>query len=314
MKISIEKAVSLISSEDNFVILSHKSPDGDTLGSATALYYMLIGMGKKAIIRCNDPFPSKYDYLFEGYTEQENDEHFIISVDIADEVLFGSKLESYLGRVDLSIDHHKSSRLFAKYNLLDEHAGATCQLLYFLLKEFPQPIGKRVADCLYTGIITDTGCFRYPNTSRQTHLVAADLLDAGANAVGITKTMFESKTKGRIFVEKHVLNSMEFFYDQRVVVIDLPLDLVEQSGADEGELDGISAIPKTIIGVDVAVTFREKAKNLYKISLRTTEKVDGSVVCAEFGGGGHARAAGCTITGDYQTAKTQILQILKKYL
>lgn len=316
MKINLKKAVELISTAENIVILSHKSPDGDTLGSASALYYTLISMGKKAVMKCSDTIPSKYNYMFSEYDTSINldSEDFIISVDIADEALFGDKLKEYSGKVDLSIDHHKSSKLFAKFTLLDEYASATCQIMFNVIVKLKEEMSVQVANCLYTGIITDTGCFRYPNTSIETHLVAAKLLDYGADAVGITKIMFESKTLGRVFVEKYVLNSMEFYYDNTVAVIDMPLDIVAQSGADEGELDGIAAIPKTIIGVDVAITLRQKEKNVYKISLRTTDRVDGSLVCEKFGGGGHARAAGCTINADYETAKSMILQEVARYL
>ncbi len=310
---SANDAALLLQGWDDIVILSHRSPDGDTVGSATALYYALTQLGKRVSLCCSDPIPQKYNYMYSNYIANATEEGYIVAVDIADEKLFGDNLSRYVGKVDLCVDHHRSSNYYAKYNFVDNTAPATCQLIYDIVVALSCNITPPIANSLYTGIVTDTGCFRYPSTTAKTHMVAAHLIECGAEYSKINREMFESKSKGRIFVERYILNTMEFLSGNRIAVIDIPLSIVNESGAGEGELDGLSAIPKTIVGVDVAITINERGDNEYKISLRTNT-VDASAVCREFSGGGHARAAGCTIFGEFDEVKAKIIAAVQAKL
>ncbi|MFT3950504.1 MAG: DHH family phosphoesterase [Oscillospiraceae bacterium] len=192
----------LLEQNDCFTILTHKGPDGDTLGSAFALCAVLRGMGKRANVVNNDPFPARYDPLYEGYTVEEFDERFVIAVDIADLQLLGSRMTKYAepGAIDLCIDHHISNTGFAKQTYVDARASAAALILFELFRFMGRELTKRVATCLYTGIATDTGCFKYENTTPAAHIACAALMECGIDFAGINRRMFDVKSKGRVLL------------------------------------------------------------------------------------------------------------------
>lgn len=307
MLISIDQTVKLLTEHDNILILMHASPDGDTIGAGHSLYYALKKMGKKVIAKCSDVIPERYSYMTKLNENEEFEPDYIVAVDTADPRLLGSYEES--GRkANLSIDHHKSNLMYADNTYLDSEASSTCEIMYDVLLKLGSEITPIIADCIYTGIITDCGCFKYPNTGVNTHICAAKLMQAGANYVEINRVMFDLKTKPRVLVEQAVLNDMKFFLDDRAAVITIESDLLNATGATEDELDGIASIPRMIEGVEIGIMLRQKGPGVFKISVRTTKYVDASKLCNKFDGGGHARAAGCTINGE----KDEIIAMLIK--
>lgn len=314
MLITAKQAADELLLQDDILIISHMSPDGDTLGAAFALYNGLTSLGKRAKIRCSDELPERFSYLYEGYQDSEFAERYIVCVDVAAIQLFGKKLDCYASKVDLCIDHHPSNELYAKKTYLASHAAAACELIYEVLILLDIKITKQIADCLYTGIATDSGCFKYSNTTANTHVVAAHLFDCGAEYEEINRFLFDTKSKSRIRVEQHVLNTMEFFYEDRVALIAITRQTVEETAADESELDGVSALPRMIEGVIIGITIREKTPDSHKVSIRTNKEVDASEICQIFGGGGHKRAAGCLINENYETTKKLLIEAVKKYL
>ena len=195
MKINVEKCAGLLKKEDCFTILCHAHPDGDTLGSGYALLRALQKMGKKAKLICDDPIPTKYEYLYNDIEVQEFDEKYIIAVDVATENLLGGLQNTYGGKVDLCIDHHGTNTNYAKYLLLNADAAANCEIILKVIKALGVDIDKNMADCLYTGITTDTGCFKYSSATSNTYRSAAELIDFGADNGYINRVMFETKTK-----------------------------------------------------------------------------------------------------------------------
>ena len=185
---NLEDAAHFLRGADKILILSHRSPDGDTLGCASALSHALIALGKSVMFRCADPVPPKFTYLFEGIEYGEFEPEHIVTVDVADKTLLGS-LEPYGDKTDFAIDHHASCRPFAKETWVEGTAGAACELIARLIPALGAEITPKIADCLYTGISTDTGCFRYPNASANTYRIAANLLEHGANAAEINRLM-----------------------------------------------------------------------------------------------------------------------------
>lgn len=314
MTISIESVVNLLKSHDNIILLTHQNPDGDTIGSAYALFFALKQIGKKAKVLCSDKIPSKYHYFTKHAVFDNFDSGYIVSVDIADTGLFGEQLMKYKGSVNVCIDHHPSNSMYAEKTFLVADAAATCEIIYDVIRALGAEITPLIADCIYTGITTDTGCFRYSNVTAKTHQTAANLIADGANSAEINRIMFETKSKSRILLEQMALNSIEYFYNERCAVISVTTQMIAESGADESDLDGISPIPRQIEGVEVGVTIRQKGENLYKISLRTSETIDASEICREHSGGGHKRAAGCTVHGTLEYTKQTILDSVKKYL
>lgn len=291
MKIDYKKAKKQLLSNDDIMIFCHRNPDGDTLGSGYGLCYALRSLGKKAKVVCFDKLPSKFEYLRDF--DEEFTPKFFVSVDIASEGLFGEMP----AKINLAIDHHPSNTLFAENTLLEPEAAATCEVIYKLIKELKVKITPQIATCLYTGIATDTGCFKFSNVTPETHFIAGELIKCGADFKKVNKEIFETKTMGLVSLEAEVLNNLKFFCDNKVALIAVTLQMLEKSGVMETELDGITGIPRQIEGVLVGVTVKQRTENEYKISVRSSESLDASEFCKRFGGGGHARAGGCSIFG-----------------
>lgn len=313
--IDLERAVSLLRGAQDIEILSHHFPDGDTLGCAAALCRALQLMGKRARCTCADPVSEKYDFLFDEIERQEFPAKFVVSVDVADIKLLGPVLAAkHAGRIDLCIDHHGSHQDFAENSYVDSTAAAACEIIYEVICRLGVVPDQAIAQAVYTGITTDTGCFRYSNTTARTHEIAAQVIRTGIDAGDINRRMFETKTRARLEMERSVLDSIAFYFDARCAVMCISRAMIEASGADEGDLDGLSAIPRQIEGVLVGVTMRERKIGGYKVSLRTQPQVNAAKICAEFGGGGHVAAAGCTIEEDFESAREKLLAAIGKVL
>ena len=314
MEINVQSCCEILRDMDDIVILSHRNPDGDTLGSAFALHYILNQLGKRSRVECHDGFPKQYSYLLLDYKPEDFEPKAVVAVDIADEQLFGEKLEKYRGKVDLCIDHHGSNKHYAKNWLVRDTAAACCEVIEDICYGFEEvELTKIIADCIYTGVSTDTGCFRYSNTTGHTHAVAGRMFKAGCDFVMINRAMFEVKSFSRIAIEREVLNTLELYFDNRCAVVCITKDMLSRTGAEESELEGVAAMPREVEGVLVGITLRQR-DNGYKISVRSGEEVDASVLCGNFGGGGHKCAAGCFIEGDLETAKKAMLEVIEKAL
>ncbi len=310
MEINVQQCCEILREMDDIVILSHRNPDGDTLGSAFALHYILKQLGKRSRVECHDGFPKQYSYLLPDYKPEDFEPKAVVAVDIADEQLFGENLEKYRGKVDLCIDHHGSNKHYAKNWLVRDTAAACCEVIEDICYGFEEvELTKIIADCIYTGVSTDTGCFRYSNTTGHTHAVAGRMFKAGCDFVMINRAMFEVKSFSRIAIEREVLNTLELYFDNRCAVVCITKDMLSSTGAEESELEGVAAMPREIEGVLVGITLRQR-DNGYKISVRSGEEVDASVLCGKLGGGGHRCAAGCFVEGDIDTAKKAVLKIV----
>lgn len=300
-----KQAGEMIFSRDKILILCHQNPDGDTLGSGFALLYALWDAGKAARLECSDPIPKSFAFLTPEKMPQFEPE-FIVAVDIADLQLFGKGLEAYRDRVDLCIDHHPSNTHYAGDTCLDAGAGAAAEVMLQVLRDAGRPVTAQIAGCIYTGLSTDTGCFRYSNVSPRTLRMAADMLEAGARAAEINRLMFETKSRSRVAIERDVLGTVRYYFEGRCALVCITKAMLEAAGADESELDGVSALPRQIEGVEVGITLREKDGG-FKASLRTSECVDASLLCKGLGGGGHARAAGCFLQGTLEECIDRIV-------
>lgn len=301
-------------SHDNYQILTHKSPDGDTLGSAFALCAALRGMGKKANVINNENLPVRYNFLYEDYYVQDFETETVVAVDIADEKLFGSRLAKYEGKVDVCIDHHISNTKYAKETVLDAEASAAALILYEFFRSQGIAISALQAKCLYTGIATDTGCFKFENTTPKAHMAAADLMRYDFNFSRINRKMFDVKSKERLKVEEMMISEMEYYFDDRCSIICLTTELMKESGVEPAEFDGLASIPLSVDGVIIGITIKQRHENVYKLSVRTTDKMDASDFCRGFGGGGHIRAAGCEIAGTLEEVKDRVLKAVKSAL
>lgn len=315
MENNLYKIADILKQKNNFYILTHKSPDGDTLGSAFALYYCLKKLGKKSKVLCSDVIPSKFNILRKNVINENFEPDCIVAVDIADTTLLGQELEKYSDKIDICIDHHSINQDFAKLSYINSNASANCENIFELINLLKVKIDQDIANCLYTGISTDTGCFKYSSVTSNTHLIAAKLIDSGAENAKINKLMFDTKTKSQIKLEKLTLDTLEFFHDFKCALIYVDKEIMQKSGAKDYETDFLSALPRKIEGVLVGITVKEKASGVYKISVRTDDKISSAKICSNLGGGGHQCAGGCTVSGvSLNEAIDKIKKIVEKEL
>ena len=297
-RLSVKAAADMLSGADCIELLTHRYPDGDTLGSAFALFHALSAMGKQVKVTCPDPIPEKYAYLYFGKKMPNFTPKFRCAVDVAAPDLMG---ETYSGEAfNLCIDHHAGHTPFAEYILLDGKKSAAAMLVYAVIRRMNAAITREIAACLYTGITTDTGCFKYPNTTAECHRAAAQLIDTGIDFAAINRDMFDTKTRARIALEKETLNGIQFAAGGRCAILVITMDMIRRSGADEGDLEGFAPLSRQIEGVLLGLTVRETTEGSYKISARTHEEPSAAGFCRRFGGGGHRNAAGCSMSGTLQ--------------
>lgn len=311
--VTLEETAELLKSRDDYVILCHASPDGDTIGSAAALCLTLRRIGKRAYIRCADPLPKKFAYIYSGLTQGDFAPETVIASDVADPKLLG-KLRHAFDAIDLCIDHHVSNTRYAQRLLLDATASATCEIIYLLLTGLGLSPDKQTADALFTGLSTDTGCFKFSNVTGRTHRIAAALIEAGAESAEINRLMFDTKSRERVEIERMALDAMRFYHDGKCAVVSITTAMREKSRCAEDDLEGLTTLSRTIEGVIIGVTIREKEPGRYKISVRTLAPVDASKLCGELGGGGHARAAGCELKGSLEEVQKILAGKALQYL
>ncbi|MCL2513531.1 MAG: DHH family phosphoesterase [Oscillospiraceae bacterium] len=318
MRINFETAAKLIKDNDNFLILTHENPDGDTIGCAFAICRALQLLEKKAKVECFDKIPPMFEFIPESVEKQDFEEEFIIAVDLATLELLGDEdyIEKYRNKINLCIDHHSSNTLFAEYTLLEAEpvAAAAAETVLMLIGHLGVEIDEVIANCIYVGISTDTGCFRYFNTTSRSLRMAADMIDCGCDSGNINKIMFETKTKTYAALEKMALGTTEMHFGGKCAIITITREMFNESGSDDSECHPITAKPRQIEGVLVGATIREMKDGAFKISVRTNPPVNASEICAGMGGGGHMRAAGCELRCSYEEAKAILLENIKKIL
>ncbi len=314
MKINVEKCAQILKEKDNILILTHAHPDGDTLGCGFGLCRALLKMGKNARVLCADTIQNKYSYLFDDMQQLEFKEDYVVAVDVATENLLGDLCDVYSGKINLCIDHHGTNTDYAENLLLNADAAAACEIILKVIKALDVEIDKGIANCLYTGLTTDTGCFRYSSATSNTYRAAAELIDLGADNGRINRVMFETKTKTYAALERLAIEGMQFFCDERVCVITITQEMYKKTGSSELETEAIAPLTRQTEGVEVGITIREKADKTCKVSLRTFESVDASVLASCFGGGGHKQAAACRFGCSVEQAKEQLIQKCKELL
>lgn len=303
-------AAELLKKQDRILILTHRRPDGDTIGCAAGLCAALREQGKTACILPNEDATSLFTPYLEGYLAEEGWEpDFVVSVDIAGRSLFTPRGERYLARgIDLGIDHHPSYEGFARESCVDPGRAACGELIYDLIRQWG-PVSPAAALPLYVAVATDTGCFMYSNTTPATHRVCADLMAVGIDFQGVNKRHFRTKSRKRLALEADLLSNMEFFHEGKGVFMTVPLSLMERVEASENDAEDLSALANLVEGVDCGAVLRELKPGEWKLSLRTGAegRVNATEACRLLGGGGHAMAAGATVTGSLPEVKEKVL-------
>ncbi len=313
-ELTLRQTAKFLKKHDNYIILTHASPDGDTLGSAYALYYALNEIGKAACVLSPDVIPSKYDYFARKTDHVKMENATVVAVDIADKRLLGALQEEFGDKVDLNIDHHISNTRFAKNLYLDDTAAATAECIYELIVQMKVNINDITAKALYTGMVTDTGCFKYSSVTAKTHLIAAQLYDYNINTAEINRLMFDTKSRNLLELERMVLETAEYYFDNKCMLLSVTADMQEKTGCCGTELEGIAVISRSVEGVKAGITFKQIGEEEFKVSLRTYPPLDASAICKKIGGGGHKAAAGANVKGTLEEVKAVTLKAVEEAL
>ncbi len=296
-----------LAANDDFLILTHRRPDGDTVGCAAALTAALRKLGKTAYALPNPDVTDVYaDYLAPFLAPEGYAPRCVVAVDMAARSMFPKNAAQYLDAVDLAVDHHPSQEFYAKETCLDASAAACGEIVYGICRALGAMDGE-IARLLYLAVSTDTGCFVYSNVTAATHRVAAELLKEDFSHFAVNKRHFRTKTRARLRLESALIQGMELYDNDRIAVLTLPLSLMEKAGATEADADDIASLATLLEGVDCGMILRELADGKWKISLRTGARVNATLACGKLGGGGHAAAAGCTVGGTAEEARDAML-------
>ena len=312
---NIQETAGFLLAHDDYLILTHVRPDGDTVGCAAALCRGLRQAGKRAFVLPNPEATSLFTPYWEGLlAEEDYRPGTVVSVDIAARGLFPENARPYLERVDLAIDHHPSQEFFAARTCLDAERAACGELMYDILRLLG-PITADIATPLYVAVSTDCGCFVYGNTTAATHRVAAHLIDCGIPLAQLNKRHFRTKSIRRLRLESAIIAGMQLYDQGTIAVAALTLDMMAAVGADERDAEDIAALVGQLEGVRTSVTIRELAPGRCKISLRTDpDDLNASTVCALMGGGGHAAAAGATLDLPVEETRAAVLDAIHQVM
>ena len=311
--ITLDEVVELLQENDNYRILTHSYPDGDTLGCAYALAFALRKLGKNANVAVNGAVPSKFGYLTERYADQDFTPAYIVSVDVAAMTLLGDSVMQGVEKIDLCIDHHPTNTVVADNIYVDAAAAATAEIIWQIVTKLGAEPDGDIAAGIYTGISTDTGCFCYTNTTPRTHRIAAEVMPL-CDWQNINYINFVIKTRAKLRMERMIYETMEFYAGGKCAVVYTTLDMQKKLGAGDDEMEGLASIPRQVEGVQMGITMREKEGGVFKISVRTNDGIDASAFCKQFGGGGHPAAAGCSVEGDLATVKKALVDAAEAFL
>jgi len=312
IEVFMQKCAQILKNADKMALLPHIKPDGDTLGSAFALCAALRKMGKMCYVVTDYDIVGKLAVLLENndyHTKDCGGFETAVAIDTADRALLG-RCDAAFPKIDLSIDHHKSNKNFAAYTWMDVMAAATGELVYDLINELGVEIDEYIARALYIAISTDTGCFRYANTTARTFLIASHISGMFTGRDKLNLSLFSQKSKRKIELEGYAAGKMRFFEDDKIALI--LLDSRSLEGVSEDDFEGISQIGVSVEGVEVGIVARQQDETEWRISMRSNEYVDVSAICAFFGGGGHSRASGCTVVGDIEEAAQKMIEMIKE--
>ncbi len=313
-----EAIISVLNKAERIGIFAHVNPDGDSMGSAYALKLALKGQGKEAEVYLL-PHPDAMALsLMQGMEEsglKMEDCDLLVAVDCADSKRLGSYEAFVLSHPNTAaIDHHITHREYAGTTVVED-ISSTCELMFTLFEEWKIPISKEIATNLYTGLVCDTGNFKYSCVKPPTFAVAGKLLTYGIDYARISKRVFNTKSRAYYTLMQKALDRLEFFEENKVCVLYLSEQDFLDAGIDESEATGIVTLPTGIEGVEVGIYIRRRDKSEYKVSLRSVEQVDVAVIAAELGGGGHVRAAGYSVyEGEPEEIIRKVLPEVQKQL
>lgn len=314
---TLDNILEEIKKANSIVILTHENPDGDAVGSALAMYHAMKSLSKNVEV-----IIPKYANLFtflpganeirkEGTKTQYD---LAIAVDSATIKMLNGFVNYFEdAKVKISIDHHGTNTMYGDYNYVNPDAPACAQLLIVILEYFGIEITKEIGTCILAGIITDTGGFKYAGVTAETFEFTAGLLEKGVKVSEVYKRVLQTKTRASFELSRKAGNRIEFLENEKIAYTYITMQDELEVGAGEGDHEGIVEVGRDIEGVEVSIFIHETEKG-YRVSLRSNEYVNVSDIAMLFGGGGHPRAAGCTLTCSLEQAKERLIAETKKHL
>lgn len=318
---SLQLVIDALSAGDDWLVVTHENPDGDAIGSALAMAHVLEALGKQWTFLISDPMPNRFDYL-PKFGEGQVIQHpvarqfsNVVAVDCADPARFLLVSEAIAADAKVvNIDHHVTNPRYGIAAWVDAQACATCELVYHVACGLGVSMTEDLAKCLYTGILTDTGGFMYPSTSRDVHQIAAVLLASGVRPYDIAEPAFEARTWEQVHLMQMGLANLALSSDKQYAALYITRGMLDGAGATDDDADGLVEFARSIDTVEIGLLFRETADGKVKVSLRSKRRVDVSPIAQKFGGGGHARAAGCVLPMDLDAAMDAVVKEVEEAL
>jgi len=314
----MKRIIETIAKGQKFLITSHQRLDGDALGSELALYLLLKNLGKKAVVYNQDSTPEHYRFLPAAETiihylddTGQYDAAFILDCSELERV--GEQAEKIGGiKTLINVDHHISNTGFCEITLLDAKASSTGELLFRLIQEMNSQLSKDICTNLYAAILTDTGGFRYSNTTQEALTAAGKLVENGADPQWISENIYESDPPEKLMLLAKTMETLSLDLDKKIGSLTVTLKNLQETNSSLEQTDGFVDIPRSIKGINISVLYTELGNNFFKLSLRSKGKVNVEKVAKRFGGGGHMNAAACRIQGDIHTVKRLVLETIEE--
>lgn len=307
---TIEECAAFLRERDGYLILTHKRPDGDTLGCAAALCHALRRLGKRASLCPNPDITEHFLPFVAPYLGESGEGETVLSVDIAEPKLFPAGFAG--GPVELAIDHHPTNSGFARRTLLWAEKAACGEIVLELLEALMGGLTPEEADAIYMAVSTDCGCFQYGNTNAAVHRAAAKLLDYGAHVAALNKALFRSSSPARLRLEGQIFSTMRTYHQDEISVVVVTREMLAACGATEDDTDDLANLAGRMRGNRITITVQEQADGRVHGSVRTDGSVNATKICARFGGGGHVRASGCTVDLSAQALAAGLLEAVEQ--
>lgn len=294
-------------------IIPHELMDGDAFGSAIALCKSLRKENKKAWILLEDKIPDYLEFMNKGYCTYDQDllpdPDVSLCIDCGDRSRFKKRVNAFdKGKTTICLDHHTTSKRIYDLNYVDGKAAATGEIVFDLLSEMNWPLDKEIAEAIFVAITTDTGNFQYSNASQRSHEIVIALYDKGMNFSKISAEIYQNESMNKFKMESKVIDSAELFADGLGVVATVTQKMLKECNSSMEEAEGIVSKLRSIRGVEISVLIKEYPDGCMKVGLRAKHKGDVAVIASKFGGGGHVKAAGCTICDSIENVKRMIVE------
>jgi bifunctional oligoribonuclease and PAP phosphatase NrnA len=318
---SLIQAGKFISDNDDFLVVAHIQPDGDAVASTAAMGWILKQLGKKYTLINENTMPEKFLFLpgvvdlYNGTSQIERTFSNVIALDCGDYSRVGSVHSLIAENANLlNIDHHPTNDYYGTHQVINANAAATVEILYDLAVLLELKLNDDFANLIYAGLLTDTGGFRYSSTSSKVLIMAARLLELGANGPELANLLLERMTFEQVSMLQQALPTLTFSPDRKIAWIVVTSELIEGVGASNEDLDGLINFPRNVEGVEVGLLVKQRGEAEYKVSFRSAGRVDVALIAKGYGGGGHVRASGCTMHGRVEDIIEQLIQEVGKQL